>query len=240
MQTQAMLAGGAWRLHRVDYDNAPEGRPMHWASPPRWGSHCWPSLDHGISGRALGAAAEQAVALRQSLAPGCFPLASIPRLARRFGPAGAALMAVGTVASYPFYLNFIAGNAEHQGAAEVCALLTVVCLLGGAGGWVGPRRADAEPGPASDPQRPGGGFWLRPWPGAVGPWLSAASEAPVLAGTGLGALASLALIRRRPGPAGGIFRPELWRLWGARRAAPRVWRPTRSNIFPPKWAGASR
>jgi hypothetical protein len=36
MQTQAMLAGGGWRIHHVDYDNAPTGRDAHWASPLRW------------------------------------------------------------------------------------------------------------------------------------------------------------------------------------------------------------
>ena len=214
MQTQEMLAGGAWRLHRVDYDNAPEGRPMHWASPPRWGLALLAELDHGISGRALGAAAEQAVLYANPLVLAVFLVAAIPRLARRFGSAGAAFLAVGTVACYPFYLNFIAGDAEHQGAAEVCALLTVVGLLGGAAGWVGPRQPDAEPGRLPSEAAARGWFLASAVAGAVGLWLSTASEAPVLAATGLGALASLALTRRRPGPAGGTFRPELWRLWG--------------------------
>ena len=36
MQTQAMLAGGGWRSHRVSYDNAPDGREAHWGAPFRW------------------------------------------------------------------------------------------------------------------------------------------------------------------------------------------------------------
>ena len=187
---------------------------MHWASPPRWGLALLAELDHGISGRALGAAAEQAVLYANPLVLAVFLVAAIPPLARRFGSAGAAFLAVGTVACYPFYLNFIAGDAEHQGAAEVCALLTVVGLLGGAAGWVGPRQPDAEPGRLPSEAAARGWFLASAVAGAVGLWLSTASEAPVLAATGLGALASLALTRRRPGPAGGTFRPELWRLWG--------------------------
>ena len=214
MQTQDMLANGPWRLHWVDYDNAPDGRPMHWASPPRWGLALLAELDHGISGRALGAAAEQAVLYANPLLLAAFLVVAIPRVARRFGSAGAALLAVGTIACYPFYLNFIAGDAEHQSAAEVCALLTVVGLLGGAAGWVGPQQPDAEPGRL--PSAPAARRWflVSAAAGGLGLWLSTASEAPVLAATGLGAIASLALMRRRPGPAGGTFRPELWRLWG--------------------------
>ena len=36
MQTQAMIATGEWRIRRVDYDNAPDGREVHWAAPFHW------------------------------------------------------------------------------------------------------------------------------------------------------------------------------------------------------------
>jgi hypothetical protein len=215
IQTQQMLAGGSWRLHHVDYDNAPYGREMHWSSPPRWWLAFLALIDHGVSGRSIGAAAEQAVLYANPLLLAIFILGAIPLVARRFGPTGAALMAIGVVASHPFYLNFIAGDAEHQGVAEVCGLLTVVCLLGGAGGWAGSARAEAaKPGelPAFNQARRW--FLASAVAGGVGLWLSAASEVPVLAGTGLGAIAALAVIRRRLGPEGGTFRPELWRFWG--------------------------
>jgi hypothetical protein len=218
MQTQEMLAGGPWRLHRVDYDNAPEGREMHWASPPRWWLALLALLDSGVSGRSPGAGAEQAALYADPVLLAVFLLIAIPVVARRFGPHGAALMAIGTVASHPFYLNFVAGNAEHQGAAEVCALLTVVCLLGGAGGWTGAGRAEG-PGAGEQkglptPQQAAKWFIASAVAGGVGLWLSAASEAPLLAGTGIGAIASLAMVRGRAGPEGGILRPELWRIWG--------------------------
>ena len=223
MQTQAMLAGGPWRLHHVDYDNAPGGRAMHWASPPRWWLALLALLHSGVSGLSPGASVERAVLYANPLLLVLFLLGVIPRIARRFGPAGAALIAIGTVAIHPFYLNFIAGNAEHQGVAEVCALLTLVCLLGGAGGWIGGAGAKrAEPGARAGtaagalptPQQARRWFLASAVAGGAGLWLSASSEAPVLAGIGLGAMASFALVRRRAGPEGGTFRPELWRFWG--------------------------
>jgi len=216
MQTQTMLAGGPWRLHHVDYDNAPDGRAMHWASPPRWCLALLAFLDRGVSGRPLGAAAEQAVLYANPLLLAIFLLVAVPRIARRFGAAGAALIAVGTVASHPFYLNFIAGNAEHQGAAEVCAMLTVICLLGGAGGWTGSERTDGAGEPSRLPTLRQARRWFlaSAVAGGVGLWLSAASEAPLLAGAGMGAIASVAVARSRAGHEGRTLTPELWRLWG--------------------------
>jgi hypothetical protein len=222
MQTQAMLAGGPWRMHRVDYDNAPWGRPMHWASPPRWGLALLAWADRGWSGLPLGAAAEQAVLFANPLFLGLGLLVLIPVIARRFGSSAAALLAIGAVSSYPFYLNFIAGNAEHQGAAEACALLTVIGLLGGAAGCVRPERTAPGLGRESDPgeglptpRQARNWFLVSAIAGGIGLWFSAASEAPVLAATGLGAIAALMILRRQDGPAAGILRPELWRIWGA-------------------------
>ncbi len=193
---------------------------MHWASPPRWGLALLAELDHGISGRALGAAAEQAVLYANPLLLAAFLIVAIPRVARRFGSAGAALLAVGTIACYPFYLNFIAGDAEHQGAAEVCALLTVVGLLGGAAGWVGPLQPDAEPDGL--PSAPAARRWflVSAAAGGLGLWLSTASEAPVLAATGLGAIASLAAGAPRPRPGGRNLPPGTVAPVGFRRLRP--------------------
>jgi hypothetical protein len=48
----------------------------------------------------------------------------------------------------------------------------------------------------------------------VGLWVSAASEAPLLAGLGLGGIASVALARRDQEGEGASFDAGLWRLWG--------------------------
>jgi hypothetical protein len=223
MQTQTMLAGGPWRIHRVDYDNAPDGREMHWSSLPRWWLALLAWIGSRFSGSSVNGAVEQATFYANPLLLAFFLIGLIPVIARRFGGAAAALLAIGSVASYPFYLNFIAGNAEHQGAAEACALLTVLCLLGGAGGWVGSSRAESSRlgTPTDDgsialptPVQARRWFLASAVAGGLGLWLSAASEAPVLAGAGLGAIACLAIGRRGRGPKGGCLRPELWRLWG--------------------------
>src|SRR5471032_2489500 len=36
MQTQEMIARGEWRIRQVEYDNAPQGREVHWAAPLHW------------------------------------------------------------------------------------------------------------------------------------------------------------------------------------------------------------
>jgi hypothetical protein len=207
MQVQTTLAHGPERLRRVEYDNAPFGREVHWALP----QHAWLAFlaraDHAVSGRALGRAVEDAALVSNPLLLGLLLLALIPLAARRFGSAAAALLALGLVSSYPFYLNFTAGNAEHHGAAQACALVMVVCLLGGGAGWVRDR---------GKPEERQARIWFlaSAAAGGLGIWISAASLAPILVGTGLGALASFGV---RAGPAGGeagSIRPELWRWWG--------------------------
>jgi hypothetical protein len=126
-----------------------------------------------------------------------FLVVSVPWVSRRFGSGAGALLACGTVCSYPFYLNFAAGNAEHQGLAEALAFLTVAFLI--AGRATGERR----------------GFVASAVAGGVGLWVSTASEAPVLLAVGVGALLSIWLGR----PANGTVdartvSPELWRIWG--------------------------
>jgi hypothetical protein len=198
MQTQQMLAGGPWRVREASYDNAPRGREVHWAFPLHgWlGFLAW--IRHAVTDRPLGAAVEDAALVANPLLLAIFLLVTVPWISRRFGSTAGALLACGTICCYPFYLNFAAGNAEHQGMAEALAFLTVAFLL--AGRAVADRR----------------GFIASAVAGGIGLWISTASEAPVLLAIGVGALLSLWLDR----PAGGTpdsrpaLPPELWRIWG--------------------------
>ncbi len=206
MQVQSSLAQGTTRVRTVGYDNAPMGREVHWTLP----LHLWLSLlariTHAVTREPLGAAVESAALFSNPLLLVLFLLALIPVAARRFGGASAVLLALGLVSSYPFYLYFAAGNAEHQGAAEACALLTVFCLLGGSGGWTLDRSTLS-----ALPYSQRGWFTASALAGGLGLWISAASEAPVLAAVGLGALVSFYLGRKEP-PRG--LQADLWRWWG--------------------------
>ncbi|HTX65197.1 MAG TPA: hypothetical protein VMD31_05470 [Opitutaceae bacterium] len=222
MQTQAMLAGGGWRLHHVDYDNAPTGREAHWASLFRW----WIALlawgRHVVSGQPLGAAVEWAALRANPLLLGLLVAGLVPLVARRFGSAAASVLALGLVAAFPFNLYFAADYPDHHGILEACGMLTVLFLVAGGGGLV------RVPGPPAPGLAAGAGAaaWLptegvaRRWfaasavAGGVGLWVSTASEVPVLVGVGLGVVWSGWLGRGAAPGAPWRCEPTLWRLWG--------------------------
>lgn len=196
MQTQLMIATGDWRLHRVDYDNAPDGREMHWCSPLHWWLAAVAWADHLATGRSWPVAVEHAALYAGPLLLGLFLLAVVPWTARRFGAWPAALLAAGLVAVVPFSGEYGTGSFDHHGVVAGCALLTVLFL---GAGWMAPpeqaRRAFIASGIA----------------GAAGLWVNAASQIPVLVGLGAGALLAPWLLRREKSPP---FDPRLWRTWG--------------------------
>lgn len=200
MQTQESIARGEWRVRRVGYDNAPEGREVHWSAPFRWWLATIAWVDHLATGRPAGQSVERA-ALYSGPAMLVLLLAGAGALLlQRFSAPAAALFALGAVAVFPFYLDFVSGYADHHGLANICALLTVLFLVAPAGGGAHARhrRWFAASGIA-------GGFGL---------WISAATIVPVLFAIGSGFLASGWLSRRAPAGAPWIAEPGLLRTWG--------------------------
>jgi hypothetical protein len=223
MQTQAMLAGEGWRIHRSESDNAPEGREVHWGSPFRWwlGLLAW--VDHAISGGPRGTAVERAALLAGPVLLGLLLLGLVPLVARRFGSFAASLLAISMVSSYPFYLYFAAGYPDHHGALEACAMLTMILLLAGAGGWVRTEHASreglsrVERGLAEwlpTPRAARGWFAASAVAGGIGLWISAASMVPMLIGLGLGVIAASWLCRDHARSEFWRSEPALWRFWG--------------------------
>lgn len=194
MQTQQMIARGEWRVRRVDYDNAPDGREVHWSSP----LHGWLALvawvDHSVTGRPVLVSVEQASLYAGPLLLGLFLLGVVPWAARRFGAWPASLLAAGLVTVVPFSAEFGTGSIDHHGMAGACALLTVLFLLAG---WSAP------------PDRGRGAFVASGIAGAAGLWINAATQIPVLGGIGLGALMAQAMTRHAPS-----VEPSRWRAWG--------------------------
>nr|MDI1247655.1 hypothetical protein [Lacunisphaera sp.] len=198
MQTQQLIATGDWRLRRIDYDNAPDGREVHWCSPLHWWLAGVAWADHIVTGRPWLMSVEFAARYASPLLLGLFLLAVVPWAARRFGPGPAALLAVGLVAVAPFRAEFGAGSYDHHGVAAGCALLTVLLLLAG---WIAPA------------DRARSAFIASGLAGAAGLWVNAATMIPVLAGLGLGLGGALAgwIARREPAASPD---PRLWRAWG--------------------------
>jgi hypothetical protein len=196
MQTQQMIANGDGRIRRVDYDNAPAGREVHWCSPLHWWLAGVAWADHVVSGRPWLVSVEPAARYAGPLLLGIFLLAIVPWAARRFGAGPAVLLAAGLVTVAPFSVEYGAGSFDHHGVAASCALLTVLFLLAG---WIAP------------PERARLAFIASGIAGAAGLWVNAATQIPVLAGVGLGAALAGWLARRDRGAAP---EPRLWRTWG--------------------------
>lgn len=197
MQTQAMIAAGEWRIRRVGYDNAPDGRELHWAAPLHWWLAGLAWVDHMLSGRPIGQSVERAVLYSGPVMFGLMLAMVGGILWRRFSPAAGAVFAFGAIATYPFYLDFTAGYADHHGLANLSAMLMVLSLLAGwTAGVAAPRW-----------------FTASAVAGGVGLWISTATLVPALAGTALGVVVAI-WHGRRANPAAAPD-PGLFRRWGS-------------------------
>lgn len=196
-QTQQMLARGEWRVRSVDYDNAPAGRAVHWSSPPHWWLAGVALAHAALTDLAPPAAVERAALYANPLWFALFLVALSPWASRHFGATITALLTLGLTVSVPFAVEFGAGSFDHHGFAAASALVTVLGLLAG---WR-----------ATDPAGARRAFILSGVAGAVGLWINAASQIPVLVGVGGGALLALSTLSR---DSAARLSPDLWRWWG--------------------------
>jgi len=223
MQTQQMLQDGELRVRHVDYDNAPDGREVHWSSLFRWWLAALAEVDHFYTDTPLPQAVEEIIPFANTLLIVLLLVALTPVVAQRFGSGPAALFAFGAVGVFPFYESFIEGRTDHHGLAALNGLLTLLFLLGGGAGWVKIENVGNNSVlTAWLPDRAQARRWFiaSGVVGGCGLWISMISEVPVLAGVGLGALLATGLLGRGV-KAGDEARtdPTLWRVWGFAGAA---------------------
>jgi len=224
MQTQQMFADGTPRIRHVDYDNydnGPKGREMHWSSSFRWwvGLLAW--LEHAYGGVPLPIAVEDVLPFAPTLLIVLLLIGVTPSIARRMGAGSAALLAFGMVAIGPLYETFSEGKSDHHGLAALSGLLTLLFLLAGGAGWVKSASDDGKSANAALlawlPDRAQARRWFiaSAITGGMGLWFSTASEAPVLAEVGLGALLATGLLGRTADKS-DLAKPDptLWRVWG--------------------------
>jgi hypothetical protein len=215
IQTQQMLAGEGLRIRRVQYDNAPGGREVHWSSAFRWWLAGLAGVHHAATGVPIGLSVERVAAVANPALFVLFTLLFTVVIARTMGAFPAAGFAAACVAVSPYVEAFVAGNVDHHGIAVAACLATVLFLLIPSGGW----RRDAPPqGSLAGEDRPP--VAARHWfvasgvAGGIGLWISAATIAPVLIALGLGAVLAAAWVRRRPGGGEHPADLSLWRVWG--------------------------
>jgi hypothetical protein len=209
MQTQSMIERGEWRIRHVDYDNAPRGREVHWAAPLHWWLAGLAWIDHFISGRPVGMAVERATLTAGPVMLVLLLVGLTPFLSRRFSPTAAALVAIGAVTVFPFYIDFVPARADHHGLVNICCLLTVLFLLAGSD-----LRSSAEEESGAEPARTRRWIIASALAGGVGLWISAATQVPILIAVGVGLLVASWIGRGSDRQPGWMREPGLLRLWG--------------------------
>jgi hypothetical protein len=133
LQAEEALASGVLRVREAGYDNAPEGREVHWAAFERW----WligVASAYGLVHPELTAARslERVAPWANTLLLGIFLLALTPLVAVRLGAVPAAVLCAGCVAVFPFYEYVRVGYVDHHGpavlfsVASTCASSSVV------------------------------------------------------------------------------------------------------------------
>jgi len=179
-QTQVMLARREWRLHHVDYDNAPFGRAVHSPSPYRWWMALVAECDHALSGRPVGLSVERTAILANPLLHVLLLLSASLFAARRFGPFAALLLSTGLAGLFPFATAFLSPAPDDHALVLALACWSLLPLLGGAGRTGRAAQRD---------------FFFAGMVAAAGLWVCVAAEIPILAGIALGGVMASVIAR---------------------------------------------
>jgi hypothetical protein len=203
---------GNIRLRFTDFDNAPEGREVHWNS-----AFAWYLRGLGELYRVFHPDTLRNSIFRMSIwanpillvmALGIFSTLS----ARRFGPLCGTVIAIGMVAVPTFYEGFMPAYPDHHGIIAFALMGLLFGIAWAGAGWV------QEPGgtdfvPPHSLRQARHGMIFSAICGAAGLWISALSTAMVLGTIGFAALASAAASRWLIKKDGCKFHPELWKTW---------------------------
>jgi len=211
---------GHWRLRHTDFDNAPDGRQVHWSSGFAWYLRGLGLLRHSM----VPQESLRTSIFRMSIWANPILLALlIPVLAGltawRFGWLAGSTIAIGVIAAPGFYEGFLPAYPDHHGLIAVALLGTILGIVWAGAGWIKPGATARDLLPA-DLRTARQGIWISALFGAAGFWVSALSQAMIMTGIGVGALAAAAAFAK------GLkkqdkaeFHPELWKLWGVIGAA---------------------
>lgn len=188
-ETQVMRASGAWRLHHVYFDNAPEGRATSTAAPYRWWILTVAGALKAVTGENPGAAIEDAALYADPALHLILLTCSVLAALRLLGKAGAAAVSTGVALLYPLGGAFIPGIASDLLLAQVLASAGAALLAWGTLDDA-PRRWFTASGIL-------GGLAL---------WVGAGVQLPVVLGLAAGGLLAAAVSDR-------ATRPLPWRSW---------------------------
>jgi hypothetical protein len=126
LQTQQMLATGAWRIRSIDYENAPQGREVSTPSPYRWwlATVAWGM--HLVSGEPMAPAVERAALWADPVLLVLLLIGAAFFVRVLCGGYAAALTAAGLATLFPFAVAFQPGAPDGSVLVLVAATATVL------------------------------------------------------------------------------------------------------------------
>jgi tetratricopeptide (TPR) repeat protein len=202
---------GRYRLRFTTFDNAPDGRAVHWNSAFAWYLRALGELRKAQTGEPLRHAIFRmsiwANPILLAIALGAFA----PLAARRFGPLCGAVIAIGMVSVPTFYEGFLPAYPDHHGVISF-ELLGMMFGIAYAGvGWI-KSSASSDFAAATSFEQAKHGMTFSAICAGCGLWFSAISTAMVMVTLGISVLVTAWAFRRR-GPDDPVFQASLWKWW---------------------------
>lgn len=201
MHAERMVREGVWRIRGTASDNAPAGREVHWSSLPMWNLVALGQLLAPWNPRADLSSIEWAALFVGPVTFFLFLILGLITSVRAFGIVSAVAFPLAILSARSLQYYFRAGETDHHGLVAMFAMFGVFFLLCGRLGLK--TKGDTAPSRT----------WFI-WAGvmsAAGLWISAATQLPVIAATGIGVVFTAWLLPRE---SKAELDPCVWRLWG--------------------------
>ena len=201
---------GEWRVRHTDFDNAPQGREVHWNSAFAWYLRGLGEIYRAVTGDSLRNSIFRmsiwANPILLVLALGIFSTLS----ARRFGPLCGSVIAIGMVAVPTFYEGFMPAYPDHHGLIAFTLLGMLFGIAWAGAGWV-QNEGENDFAPPHTLRQARHGMIFSAICGAAGLWISAISTTIVLGSIGVAALVAVLFFGRKATSC--QFEAGLWKLW---------------------------
>lgn len=197
MQTQAALSSGQWRVHRIEYDNAPTGRATIAPMPYRLWLGILSQVGRLFSARPTSELVEAAAVVANPLLFIVVFMIAAAAVARYLSRIGAVVFSLMTPALFPCAERFFAGSPTSAGLALACSLLCAVFLV--AAVQQGSFDLAFAHGENGDSHRPVGMtlYILSAMLGTLGLWTDVSTTLVLLVGLILGAGVWVFLTKKR-------------------------------------------
>lgn len=207
---------GNYRLRFTDFDNAPEGREVHWNSAFAWYLRGLGELHYAFTKDAPGASLRNSI-FRMSIWAN--PILLVAALlifstltALRFGPLSGTVIALAMVCVPTFYEGFMPAYPDHHGLISFFLLGMLFGIAWAGAGWINKTSQDVFAPPHSL-RSARHGMIFSALCGAAGLWFSALSTSLVLGTLGIAAVVSTPFFLKAGRRAGLEYHPELWKTW---------------------------